>query len=220
MSKAHDRAVASRLIQRARKGVEHLRKRGADVGDLEARLATARDEMAAHRYLQAQMLAEEANVIANALRFLTAARPPAAVSGKPSPKLLKALSAEIKGRIKEFLAGSGLEKKVRLLARDTVGTALEKERPRFAKAALRSAKEESSAACGQLAAKLNIDGRLAGLLDGKELAKRISSAIEEAVSPLLNEAQVGALIQDAIRRTMYSRELTDLIREVGSKLLE
>jgi hypothetical protein len=218
MAQPRGKSKAKRLLKRAAKLVGALHAAGKDVADLHARFSTANDQFAAGRYSEAELLAEEVVVIANALG--QGAVRLERVSSEPSPKLLKAMGAEIRKALEKFQGGRALESQVRKLAREIAAHAVERERTRTDRTAAKLSRAECAQACAELQAGLDLDGRLAGLLAGRELGERIELAISEAISELPGEERLRALADGTVREVLYGKELATLMGEAVNRGLE
>ncbi len=220
MADSQGKSTAKRLMKRATKLVEALQAAGADISDLHARLAISKDEFGAGRYHEAEMLAEEVVVIANALRHHGGSGRPARAAIEPSPHLMRAVGGKIRKALQALVDGRKLETRVRRVAREVVERAVERERTRAQRTASQLVREESRQACEELSTRIDIEGRLGGLLAGRELGERIAGQIAEALSALPDEQRVRALCDEVGRRALFSEELAAVIKETTDRELE
>jgi hypothetical protein len=222
MADSREKTSAERLLKRASKVVEVLRAKGEDTSDLDARLATAETELAVGRYGEARNLAEEAVVIANALRHRFAVRAAEAKAAEPSPRLLKAIGAEVKRAIADFLTGRKLETRVRQVAGELIEKAAERERAKLEKTAQHLGKQEAEEACRRLDARLDLAARMSALPDEsrvRALAEDIAGRmLDENPPPAREEIEEYAL--DRVRREMGVENLSSGVESATREVVE
>jgi hypothetical protein len=217
MAQTRGKSTAKGLLKRASQLVSGLQSTGKDSGDLYSRLSSANDEFAAGRYSEAELLAEEVVVIANALRHSKALVQAESKRAEPSPKLLRAVGVNTRQALEKFLAGRGLESHISKVARGVAQSAIERERGRIERAIAKISKLQSAAACCDLQKQLDIDGRLAQMVAGKQLGERIAQAISETTAGLTDQEQVKVLSGQIVREVLYGKELANLMGQAVSQ---
>ena len=227
MAGSRERAAACRALRQASRSAAALRRGGMDTADLDGRLAAAEGQLAADSYHDAQILAEEVIVVAKTLKGLLpparragAARAPRTVTAEPSPRLRRALANEIKGQIKRLLESRKLAARIRRVAGEVAARALERDRKKIERTLQRVSGERADEACRSLAAELDLDGRLTGLLEGEALAGAIGRAIDEALAAVPDEARVQALAGEIVRKSLGGEELARVVREISAGLIK